>query len=96
MWINHHYNLILEHFVSLKEKLYLSSFFLTPVVGWLFLWDGVETLIGEWDTIRQQLNQSYHLLNARIHIRQYGRRIQKKYKIGDFKETENDLKSKSE
>ena len=60
--------------------------FLLDVIGWLFLWDGVETLIGEWDSIRQELNQSYHLLHARIHIRQYSKKIQKEYKIGDFEE----------
>ena len=58
--------------------------FLLEVIGWLFLWDGVETLIGEWDSIRQELNQSYHLLNARMHIRQYSKKIQKEYNIGDF------------
>ena len=60
--------------------------FLLDVIGWLFLWDGVETLIGEWDSIRQELNQSYHLLHARINIRQYSKKIQKEYKIGDFEE----------
>ena len=87
--------LLLESFFyDFFQKIHIE--FLLDVVGWLFLWDGVETIIGEWDTIRQQLNQSYHLLNARIHIRQYGRRIQKKYKIGDFEEVEDSLKDKIE
>ena len=67
--------------------------FLLDVIGWLFLWDGVETLISDWDSIRRQLSQSYHLLNARIHIRQYSRKIQKEYRIGDF---EKDMEEKQE
>ena len=77
--------LLLESFFySFFQQIHME--FLLDVIGWLFLWDGVETLIGEWDEVRQELNQSYHLLNARIHIRQYSKKIQKEYKIGDFEE----------
>lgn len=68
---------------------FLNSFhsvFLVEVVGWVLLWDGLETAFGEWNTIGQEKKQSYHLLNAKIHVRQYSKKIQREYGIGEYEE----------
>ena len=66
----------------------IHSVFLVEVGGWLFLWDGLETIIGEWNEIGEQKKQSYHLLSAKIHVRQYSKKIQREYGIGEFEEEE--------
>lgn len=63
---------------------------LLDVAGWVFAWDGLEILIGENSSLRRQLTRSFRLFNAKVHVRKYSRKIQKKYKIGDFDEDEDD------
>lgn len=62
------------------------SVFLVEVSGWVFLWDGLETIMGEWSTIGQQKRQCYHILAAKIHVRSYSQKIKREYKVGEFEE----------
>lgn len=87
--------MILGFVVLLLESFFYDFFvsthtvFLIEVVGWVFLWDGLETIMGEWSTIGEQKKQSYHLLNAKIHVRQYSKKIKREYGIGEFEEEED-------
>lgn len=56
------------------------------VIGWLFLWDGLEVLLSDRSEIRRKQIRSYRLLNAKVHIRRYSKKIQRAYGIGDYEE----------
>ena len=96
------YNIILGIFymilgfgVLLLESFFYDFFanthtvFLIEVVGWVFLWDGLETIMGEWNSIGEQKKQSYHLLNAKIHVRQYSKKIKREYGIGEYEDEDD-------
>ena len=82
--------IILGIVLLLLESIFYQFFarfhtiFLIEVLGWLFLWDGLESIMGEWGTLRKQQKQCYRILNAKIHVRQYSKKIQREYGIGDF------------
>ena len=61
---------------------------IVAVIGWLFLWDGLEVLLGDRSEIRRKQIRSYRLMNAKVHIRRYRRKIQRAYGIGEFEEDE--------
>lgn len=87
--------MILGFVVLLLESFFYDFFvsthtvFLIEVVGWVFLWDGLETIMGEWSTIGEQKKQSYHLLNAKIHVRQYSKKIKREYGIGEYEDEDD-------
>ncbi len=79
--------LFLEAVLYVKIKnLYLDT--LLAVIGWLFLWDGLEVMISSISALRRKKLRSMRLLNAKVHIRKYSRSIQKEYKIGEFEPLE--------
>lgn len=59
---------------------------IVAVIGWLFLWDGLEVLLSDRSEIRRKKIRSYRLMNAKVHIRRYSRKIQRAYGIGDYYE----------
>lgn len=56
------------------------------VIGWLFLWDGMEVFLWDRSDLRREEIKSYRLMNAKVHIRQYSKKIQREYGIGEFEE----------
>lgn len=76
---------ILYHFF---ENMYLDT--ILAVIGWLFLWDGLEVLLYERAGIRAQLIRSYRLLNAKVHVRNYSQKIKREYGIEDEEDEEDE------
>lgn len=76
---------ILYHFF---ENMYLDT--ILAVIGWLFLWDGLEVLLYERSGIRAQLIRSYRLLNAKVHVRNYSQKIKREYGIEDEEEEDEE------
>lgn len=66
------------------SNLYLDT--IMAVIGWLFLWDGMEVFLWDRSDLKRDEIKSYRLMNAKVHIRQYSKKIQKEYGIGEFEE----------
>jgi len=60
------------------------------VLGWLFLWDGLEIMFYERSDLKAQKNRSYRLMNAKVHVRMYSKTIQREYGIGEFSEEDEE------
>lgn len=73
---------------SMVVNMYLDT--ILAVMGWLFLWDGMEILLSDRASIKRKLFRSYRLMNAKVHVRKYSRKIQKEYGIGEFEEDDED------
>ncbi len=74
----------------LYEK--VANFYLDTimaVIGWLFLWDGAEVFLWDRNDLKREEIKSYRLMNAKVYIRQYSKKIQREYGIGEFDEDEN-------
>ena len=63
---------------------------LLDVVGWLFLWDGIEIIIEDHSDLKREQLKAYRLMNAKVHVRQYDIKIKREYKLGEFEETEDE------
>ena len=63
-----------------------ENYEIVAVIGWLFLWDGLEVLLSDRSEIRRKQIRSYRLMNAKVHVRRYSRKIQRAYGIGEFEE----------
>ena len=70
------------------SNLYLDT--IMAVVGWLFLWDGMEVFLWDRSNLKREEIKSYRLMNAKVHIRQYSKKIQREYGIGEFEEDEEE------
>ncbi len=76
-------------FIILLEALlysFINNFFLDTllaVVGWLFLWDGLEHLVYDRASIKHKLIRQYRILNAKVHVRQYSKKIQREYGLDE-------------
>ena len=70
------------------ENMYLDT--ILAVVGWLFLWDGMEILLSDRGHLKRKLYRSYRLMNAKVHVRMYSKKIQREYSIGEFEEDDED------
>ena len=73
---------------TLFENMYLDT--ILAVLGWLFLWDGMEILLSDRSYLKRKLFRSYRLMNAKVHVRMYSRKIQKEYGIGEFVEEDDE------
>ena len=74
---------ILYHFVT---NMYLDT--VMAVIGWLFLWDGLEIIFYERGELKERKIRSYRLMNAKVHVRMYSKTIQREYGIGEFEDEE--------
>ena len=72
---------------SLVQNMYLDT--ILAVVGWLFLWDGLEVMWYDRGELKRKKAQCIRLLNAKVHVRRYSRKIQREYGFGEFEETED-------
>lgn len=73
---------------NIIENMYLDT--LLAVIGWLFLWDGVEVWLDDRAELKRKKLRSYRILNAKIHVRKYSRKIQREYGFGEFEEEDDD------
>ena len=71
---------------SYVQNMYVDT--LLAVIGWLFLWDGVEIMLNDRYELVRKRNRSIRLMNAKVHVRKYSQKIQREYGIGDFEEDE--------
>lgn len=72
-------------------NMYLDT--ILAVVGWLFLWDGVEIMVSERADLKRQKLTCIRLINAKVHIRKYSRKIQREFNFGEFEEDDDDEKA---
>lgn len=81
--------LLLEALLYAKvTNFYLDT--IMAVVGWLFLWDGMEVFLWDRNDLKRDEIKSYRLMNAKVHIRQYSKKIRREYGIGKFEEEDED------
>lgn len=73
---------------SFIQNMYIDTLF--AVIGWLFLWDGVELMLHDRHELVRKRNRSIRLMNAKVHVRKYSQKIQREYGIGDFEEVEEE------
>lgn len=64
-------------FIAFYDNFFLDT--LLAVIGWLFLWDGLESLLYDKSEIKNRLIRLYRILNAKVHVRQYSRKIKREY-----------------
>lgn len=73
---------------SIVQNMYIDT--LIAVIGWLFLWDGIEVMLHDRYELVRKRNRSIRLMNAKVHVRKYSQKIQREYKIGDFESDEEE------
>jgi len=77
--------LLVEAFVyRVVSNMYLDT--ILAVVGWLFLWDGLEIMLADRGELRRKKLRSLRIMNAKVHVRKYSLKIQRQYKIGEYEE----------
>ena len=80
--------LLLEAIVyNLVSNMYLDT--VMAVIGWLFLWDGLEIIFYERGELNRLKVRNYRLMNAKVHVRMYSKTIQREYRIGEFEDFED-------
>ena len=73
---------------SVFANMYLDT--ILAVVGWLFLWDGIEIIVSDRSELTRRKLRSLRLLNAKVHVRKYSLKIQREYGFGEFEDDEDD------
>ena len=68
--------------------MYLDT--ILAVIGWLFLWDGLEVMLGDRSELKRKKIRSYRILNAKVHVRKYSLKIQREYGFGEFEDEDDD------
>ncbi len=69
------------------SNMYLDT--ILAVVGWLFLWDGMEVLIYERKEMLREKRAIIRFLNAKVHVRKYSLKMQREYGFGEFEEDDD-------
>lgn len=67
--------------IAFYDNFFLDT--LLAVIGWLFLWDGLESLVYDRSEIKNRLIRLYRILNAKVHVRQYSRKIKREYGLDE-------------
>lgn len=73
---------------SVFANMYLDT--ILAVVGWLFLWDGLEVMVSDRNELTRKKLRSLRILNAKVHVRKYSLKIQREYGFGEFEDDEDD------
>ncbi len=73
---------------SVFENMYIDT--ILAVIGWLFLWDGLEIYLYERAEIKSQLIRCYRMLNSKVHVRNYSQKIKREYGIEDEEDDDED------
>ena len=77
--------LFIEALLYVKfENMYLDT--ILAVVGWLFLWDGLEVMLSERADLKRKKLRCIRLIAAKVHVRKYSRKIQREFGFGEFEE----------
>lgn len=63
---------------------------LIDIAGWVFAWDGIEILVSQVSSLRRHLQHNYRLMNAKVHVRQYSKKIQRQFGIGEYEEDDEE------
>lgn len=69
---------------KMVSNMYLDT--ILAVIGWLFLWDGLEVMLADRSELRRKKLRSLRLMNAKVHIRKYSRKIRRQFRIGEFED----------
>lgn len=56
---------------------------LLSIVAWTFVWDGFEMLALDLPQLMQVQKKNYRIMNAKVHVRQYNKTIQREYGLLD-------------
>lgn len=70
------------------HKIYIQE--ILAVVGWMFVWDGLEYILEDRSELMRKKNRCIRLMNAKVHVRQYNKKIQREYGFGEFEEEDYD------
>lgn len=73
---------------SLLNGIYIDT--IIAVVGWLWLWDGLEIIFYDRGKLKRGQLQNYRIMNAKVHVRMYSKTIQREYGLGEFEEEKKD------
>ena len=71
-------------FYTNLHKIYIQE--ILAVVGWMFVWDGLEYILEDHHELLLKKMRCMRLMNAKVHVRQYAKKIQREYGFGDFEE----------
>lgn len=81
--------LFIEAILYVKfENMYLDT--ILAVIGWLFLWDGLEVMLSERHDLKRKKIRCLRMIDAKVHVRKYSRKIQRQYKFGEFEEEDEE------
>ena len=69
-------------------NMYLDT--ILAVIGWLFLWDGIEVMLSERSELKRAKIRSMRLMNAKVHVRKYSKKIQRQYGFGEFEDSDEE------
>ena len=73
---------------NIVADMYLDT--ILAVIGWLFLWDGLEIIFYDRRELKLKRIRCQKLMDAKVHVRQYSKKIQREYGIGEFEEEEEE------
>ena len=71
-------------FYNRLHKIYMQE--ILAIVGWMFLWDGLEFILEDRVELKRKKQRCIKLMGAKVHIRQYDRKIQREYRFGEYEE----------
>jgi hypothetical protein len=81
--------LFIEAILYIKfENMYLDT--ILAVIGWLFMWDGLEVMLSTRHDLKRKKIRCMRMIDAKVHVRKYSRKIQRQYKFGEFEEYDED------
>ena len=81
--------LFIEAILYVKfENMYLDT--ILAVIGWLFLWDGLEVMLSTRHDLKRKKIRCMRMIDAKVHVRKYSRKIQRQFKFGEFEEYDED------
>ena len=67
---------------------YIDS--ILAVIGWMFLWDGLEYILEDRSELIKNKLRCLRLMSAKVHVRKYDLPTQRRYKFGEFMEEEDE------
>ena len=84
---------LLITFMTAFFYLSLSKFYIQDIlaiVGWMFLWDGLEHVLEDRSELKRKKLRYLRLMNARVHVRKYDKKIRKAYGLGEFEDDDDE------
>lgn len=75
-------------FYTQVHKIFIQE--ILAVIGWMFVWDGLEYILEDHSELMRKKRRCMKLINAKVHVRQYAKKIQREYGFGEFEEEDDD------